>query len=156
MGDRVLGLARRLRPRHQARCNRHNPPPLSPLNVRPDPLSFGTLEPGVSAKGTLTVRNPGAESITIERIDTSCPCVKISPVPLVVRSNGAATLTVAYDANDDPNFRGGLGINYALILTDGSIAFRGRTDLSVVDSMEKPSSSRAACDAKPVPISSCQ
>ena len=107
--------------------------PSFPLSIRPDPLSLGTLRPGVSAKGMLTLRNSGAEPITVERIDTSCPCVTLSPIPLVVPSNASATLTVAYDANDDPRFRGGLEVDVIGRSEAGKELFKTVIRLSVLD-----------------------
>lgn len=103
------------------------------LAVRPDPLSFGTLHPGVSAKGTLTLRNKGAEPIAVERIETSYPCIKLSPIPLRIEPNRTANLTVGYDASEDPTFRGGLGVDIAGLGKNSEVLFRTVVKLNVAD-----------------------
>ena len=79
-------------------------PPPSPqsaqparLIVTPDPISLGTLRPGQSAEVAVTVRNPGDEDVTLARVEPSCDCVRIRPMPIRVQAGRSVALTVSFD-----------------------------------------------------------
>lgn len=96
-------------------ASHHSSYPLVPSShriiVEPDPIAFGALKPGQHAAIKVTVRNPLSESATIQRVETSCPCIHLAPLPICIPPGQDAELTVCYDPDDEPNFRGDLSVN---------------------------------------------
>jgi hypothetical protein len=116
------------------------PPPLDPMRagetgrliVGPKPvLSLGTLAPGQSASGRMSLRNTSASAVTVARIDTSCPCVRVAPLTTRIDSGTEATLTVAFDPTEEPDFRGGLSVELTGFDVGGFILFKARVDLDI-------------------------
>lgn len=102
-----------------------------PLIVEPDPISLGLLAPGQGAQATLTLRNPHPEAVTVERAETSCPCIRVEPRSVRVEAEGEAPLIVSFDPTESPNFRGGLGVKLVGRGLGGEILCRTRVDLEV-------------------------
>lgn len=101
------------------------------LIVSPDPIALGTLAPGESARSTVTLRNPTSEAVSVERIETSCPCILVSPTSIVVGSGESSALTIEFDPTDEPEFRGGLSVNVVGKEATGRVALRGRVEVEV-------------------------
>lgn len=92
---------------------------------------LGSIPPGQRAEGTLTLLNPHGEALTVDRVETSCPCVLVSPLPLGVDAGQSATLSVVFDASHDPAFRGALAIELVGRASEGSALFRSHISLTV-------------------------
>ena len=80
---------------------------------------------------TLSILNSGSESVTVARIETSCPCVTIAPSQITVAPSARALLLVAFDPSGEPDFRGGLSIRVTGYLTGDIVAFSTLVDLEV-------------------------
>jgi len=113
----------------------HTPPPgpaLLSLIAEPSTIELGRLKPGQNASRAISLRNRGSAPVTIERIETSCPCISAKAAPSHVRSGESALLTVNFDASEDPQFRGRLAVECIGLSSSGEPVFRCRVDLSVV------------------------
>lgn len=102
-----------------------------PLEIGPDPLSFGSLRPGISAKEEVTVRNRGMAPIDIERVETSCPCLEVAPLPLRIGPGQNGRLMMRFNPAEEPDFRGRLSVEVAGYGPNGRIAFRMRVRVEV-------------------------
>lgn len=74
-------------------------------------VPLGVIRPGQSAKATATIRNPRSASMIVDRIETSCECVRVTPQSLRVEPGRSADLTILFDPNDAPDFRGELAVD---------------------------------------------
>jgi hypothetical protein len=101
------------------------------LVVEAPPLTLGALSPGESAQAALRVRNGGSDTVRIERVETSCPCVSVNPSRATVKPGCTAELTVAFDAEHSPDFRGPLRVAVLGRGPDDRVAFQTAVDLSV-------------------------
>jgi Protein of unknown function (DUF1573) len=108
------------------------PMPLrSQLETSPERISLGSLSPGETKRSRFTLTNPGLESITIERVTTSCPCVEVGPVPVQIRPGKTESMEVKFDPAEEPEFRGRLSIEVSGLDPAGSIAFRTHIGIDV-------------------------
>jgi hypothetical protein len=80
------------------------------------------------AESSLLVRNTEAVPVTLERVTTSCPCVRVAMAPLELRSNEARSLSLTVDPTDDPGFEGGLSVQMTGYLSDGGIGFQTKVN----------------------------
>ncbi|MBX6314538.1 MAG: DUF1573 domain-containing protein, partial [Isosphaeraceae bacterium] len=104
----------------------------TPLQVHPAPLSLGVLKPGQAAQASLTLRNPCPEPLTVERIETSCPCIRVAPQqPVRIEPGRAAVLGVSFDPSGEPDFRGGLSVDVTGYGASEAVLFRNRVLLTV-------------------------
>jgi len=94
------------------------------LTISPDPISLGTLGNGQSAKAAAFVRNPGAGAVTIERIDTSCPCLRALLEPTTIGPGETGRITLSFDPKDEPDFQGELSIEVVGYEIKKEVAFR--------------------------------
>jgi len=116
------------------RLRREAPQPSSsslPLLAEPETLPLGTLEPGRTAEATVRVRNPGAKPVVVDRIESSCPCIRATPGTLHIGPGESAALTLRFDPSDEPDFRGALAVEYEGKTTDGTVALQGRVRVDV-------------------------
>jgi Protein of unknown function (DUF1573) len=104
---------------------------LFPLEVTPDPISLGTLEPGRSAVAKLTLRNSTSHPVLVSRVQTSCHCLNVAGQPTHIGSGQVADLTVKFDPTDDPDFRGGLSVDVLGHDPTGELVFQTRVRLEV-------------------------
>ncbi len=116
------------------------PPPIllgrgasHPLSLIPsEPISLGSLPPGGKASGSLTLKNVSSVPIRVGRIETSCPCLAVSPWPIRIEAGSGHPLTIAFDPASEPEFRGRLGIELKGLDDTGKVLFEGRVDLEVL------------------------
>ena len=66
--------------------------------------------PGGKAKGAITIHNHGTDSIRVARFETSCPCVRVPPSSMDLNADETREVTVEFDAAEEPEFRGSLGV----------------------------------------------
>lgn len=95
-----------------------------PLEISPDPIELGVLDPGESAEATLLLRNPRAEPILVVKIETSCDCVSAKPGSLQFGGCETRTLTLSYDPSAAPIFEGRLGVVITGYMSGDNVAFR--------------------------------
>lgn len=101
------------------------------LIVSPDPIALGILAPGQSARAEVMLRNETAEAVSVERVETSCACIRVSPTSIEVGAGESAVLTIAFDPTDEPGFRGGLSVDVVGKEVSGRVALRSRVNLEV-------------------------
>ena len=85
----------------------HTPPPSefgeigqAAASARDEPESdiVRNLErAGQRAQAKITVRNHGLQPVDIQRIETSCPCLRVEPVSLTVGPSESAEIGFAFD-----------------------------------------------------------
>jgi hypothetical protein len=102
-----------------------------PLAISPDPIELGVLQPGQSARRSLTVRNTLSEPLPLERFETSCPCTRFRGIPIYMGPNETRELEVSFDPPEDPDFQGALCVNVTGYLADGRVALQTRVKLKV-------------------------
>ncbi len=95
-----------------------------PLEIDPDPLSLGELRPGVPAGAQMVLRNPSARPVSVGGIETSCPCLRVRPVSMVIPPGESTVLTVEFDPTNNPDFRGGISITVIGVSEAGEKAFQ--------------------------------
>jgi len=90
------------------------PEPISgqgyPLTISPDPITLGVLAKPTLLQGTFSVENTGNAPLILERIETSCPCIRIAPVPFQIKAKERKLCTVTFDPSSEPDFRGKLSV----------------------------------------------
>lgn len=101
-----------------------------PLAACPDPTSLGIIECGQPAECQLSLRNATPRRIKIDRIETGCPCVVVSPVPATVEPSGSVLLLIAFDPTHEPDFLGKLSVNVTGY-SDSESVFRTHVILEV-------------------------
>ena len=87
-------------------------------------MDFGVIGWGETIERSLSVRNMRTDSLTLERVETSCPCVSVSALPVRIGLGEAAILRVRFDPTSDPDFEGPLSAQVTGFLASGEIAFR--------------------------------
>jgi len=92
---------------------------------------LGALPPGRAGSGSLRVQNVSSERLTVERVETSCPCVVVRGLPVSLESNEARDLELSFDPSEDPEFRGALCVGATGFLSGGRVAFRTNVNLRV-------------------------
>ena len=102
-----------------------------PLEISPDPVSLGILLPGQSTGAKVVLRNSGPQTVTVARIETSCPCLKIEPVSFKIGSGELVNLAIGFDPSHAPDFRGALSIKVTGFSITGEVNFLARVDLKV-------------------------
>ena len=119
-----------------------SPPPLKsapsahqrfPLAISRDPIELGVMPPGQAARCLLLVRNPLPGRATIERIETSCPCIGAGGLPVQIEPSQTIELEVAFDPSEAKDFRGRLSVDLTAFLADGQVGFRTKVNLEVGD-----------------------
>lgn len=71
--------------------------------------------------------------MTLEQIETSCPCIAVGRLPLQIGPRETQTLTVRLDSSLDGEPAGNLGVNVTGYLSDGTVAFR--TQVKIYESL---------------------
>jgi Protein of unknown function (DUF1573) len=142
----VLGiwLAEPRRPEYAARLRTAGAPVATagqhlPLEVRPNPVSLGRFAQGQAVKCEFRVVNPGSEMVRIERVQLSCTCLEVGPMPVRVEPGEENVLAVRYDPSEDPEFRGRLSVELSGLDALGRAVFRTHAELEVTPgSMSSP------------------
>ena len=101
------------------------------LEISPSQIYFGVLRPGQSARAVMAERNPSSNPLAIDRIETSCPCVKVSPTRVELGPGETKHLTLTFDPSAEPGFRGGLSVDVAGFGYDEIVLFRSRVNVEV-------------------------
>jgi hypothetical protein len=101
------------------------------LSVHPDPNPLGELTAGQTTRRAAMLRNQGAGPITVERVESSCPCVRVAALPLTVGAGEAAPMTVEFDPSEEPEFHGRLSVDLVGREPGGSVVFRTSVTLRV-------------------------
>ncbi len=91
-------------------------------------LSGGGSERRKQAK--LELKSRQQIPLTIDRVESSCPCVNVTPMPTRVEPYGVATLGVMFDPADEPDFHGSLSVRLTGY-SGGRLAFVTRINIDV-------------------------
>lgn len=102
-----------------------------PVTVGPDPVTLGTLEAGRAAHATVSLHNPGSEALTLDRVESSCACVRMTPLPVRIDPRRSVDLTVTFDPREEPDFRGAMTVDLTGWDAAGRQVFRTRVELEV-------------------------
>jgi len=102
-----------------------------PLAIRPDLVDLGALRPGQSAVSMLTVQNTLSHAVTLQRIESSCPCIATEGIRAYLRPNETGLVGVSFNPFEDPEFRGSLCVRLTGYLDDGRMAFQTKVNLKV-------------------------
>ena len=127
--------------------NRSQVPPPVPgdLPLRsPDPIRLGRLLPGVRVERKISLINRFPLLVRIDRIESTCPCVRVSPVPMEIGGLGRSELAVIFDPSEEPDFRGTLSVDLRGVGKSGEVLFRLTVDVTVADEAGIPSKSTKA------------
>lgn len=108
-----------------------SPPRSTGLVIVPDPISIGTLKPGQVARVKATLRNPRTESVRLDRVETSCPCVSVESLPTIA-ANGTSEIEVVFNPSEEPDFRGALSVELIGKDDGAKSLFETRANLEVV------------------------
>jgi len=119
------------------------------LEIRPDPISLGVIEAGTPGKAALTLRNPGSVPLTLERVETSCSCIRVETVPVRIDACGSVDLAVVFDPTSEPDFRGGLSVDLTGRMPGGATLFHTQVNLLVRGYATPTSSALPAEEARP-------
>lgn len=98
--------------------------------IVPPKIALGTVIAGQSATTSIAIRNPGAVTCPVDRVEVSCPCVRVEPPSLAIGPQQEKALSVRFDSAAEPDFRGRLSIEIAGMAGE-AVAFRTRVELSV-------------------------
>lgn len=74
----------------------------------PNRLDLGTIPPGSVKQVKMAVLNSGQIGIDLMRVEASCPCVHVAPLPLHIVPEAEKDISVSFDPIDEPEFRGRL------------------------------------------------
>jgi hypothetical protein len=102
-----------------------------PLAISPDPITFGVLNGRTSVRRVISARNMQNVPLRLARIETSCPCIRVVPLPVQVAPDETQNWTVTFDPSAEPDFKGSLAVEVTGYLPDGEIAFRTNANLEV-------------------------
>lgn len=102
-----------------------------PLAINPDPITFGVVGGRTLAQRLFSARNTRNAPFVLERVETSCPCIRVAPLPVKLEANETRNWTVTFDPLVDPTFEGRLSVEIIGYLAGGQIAFRTNVNLNV-------------------------
>ena len=109
-----------------------------PFEVSPDPLELGSVRNGESARATVTMTNRVSGPLTLDRVETSCPCMHATGTPVTVGAGETASLDVSFDPSDEPGFEGGLSVDVTGLHATGKTLFKTTVNVRVnVDQQRK-------------------
>ena len=111
-------------------CGRDSAPSRSAVS-REVNLDLGTISPGSPAAGSLRLVNPSAQTWRITRVESSCPCLRVSPTEFEVKPGQSITLDVVCDLRSEPDFRGGLLIEVNGLQADGDVLCAAQVAVAV-------------------------
>jgi Protein of unknown function (DUF1573) len=109
----LAGIAALSLSRSGTTTSNHLPPPFDPsssiarpfpLEISPDPVSLGVVRSGQKASATLTLVNRGLQVLAIERIETSCSCLMITPESIRIGPGESKVLMLEFDPSAEPDF----------------------------------------------------
>ncbi len=117
------------------------------LVVSPDPIVLGVLPDDRPARFHLALSNPGPEAVTIERVESSCPCIRADALPVTVPTGGASRLDLTFDPAEEPGFAGALAVDLTGYGAGGAEVFGAQIRLEV-----GPAGRGASSDPDPIEV----
>lgn len=99
-----------------------------PLAITPDPIVLDVPR-HVTA---FSVRNVRSEPITIGRVETSCPCLDIGPLPARVGAGETKSLWATFQPSpDDVDWKGRLSVEITGYSTGSTAVFRTHAQIDL-------------------------
>ena len=111
-------------------CGR-DPTPLLSSASRGVALDLGTISPGSPAPGSLRLVNPSAQTWRVAQVESSCPCLRVSPGRFEVSPGQSITLEVVCDLRSEPDFRGDLLIEVNGLQANGGVLCTAQVAVAV-------------------------
>jgi hypothetical protein len=102
-----------------------------PLEVGPDAIALRVQQGQGPAGTSVPVRNSQAVPLTLERIETSCPCIGVSGLPVRLEPDETVDLKLAFDPSHEPEFAGALLVRVTGYLAENRVAFETKVRLQV-------------------------
>jgi hypothetical protein len=103
------------------------------FNAHPEYISLGDLNPGHSRRVSFSVRNTQPVPVRIDRLETSCHCLTISPSSIHVGPGESQALLARYEASEEDGFSGALSVE-VVGYQNGNVAFKSYVHLQVLPS----------------------
>jgi hypothetical protein len=98
-------------------------PAVPRLAVSPAMIDLGAVPAGGSQEATFTITNPGITPLTVARVESSCPCLKIELPDGPIEPGGTAAGRARLDMRAEPGFSGDLGIEVKGLDESGAVLF---------------------------------
>lgn len=92
---------------------------------------LGVVPAGGSTSVPVRLTNPTSASLTIQRIDTSCECLRVELPRGIVAGHEQVTATATVDLSGQPGYRGNLMLTADGVAPDGRRLFTLTIDVSV-------------------------
>ncbi len=80
---------------------------------------------------SFSVRSTHDETVTIDRIETSCLCIDVGGVPIRLGPDESTELKVTFSPSDESDFEGRLSVRVTGYLADGGIGFQTTVNIEV-------------------------
>jgi hypothetical protein len=100
------------------------------LDCYPDPVSLGVLSSGQKSRTDFTLVNRTSQPLTIERIETSCPCLTTALASTSIGPGEKKVLSLEFDSSAEPDFHGGLSMDVTGF-SSGVMAFHLLADVEI-------------------------
>lgn len=98
-----------------------------PLEISPDHVVLDATGQGDTTSAVILLRNTRLRHVTINRVETSCPCVRITPIPVRVGPNETVAVKATLKQTaDEPILEARLSIGITGYAADGTILFRSQ------------------------------
>jgi Protein of unknown function (DUF1573) len=107
------------------------------LEISPDRIELGVVNNGQVSKAALKLTNRGSRVLLIDRLETGCPCLLITPEQLRIGPSESEVVAVTFDPSGEPDFHGRLSIDISGYST-GKLAFRTVGQVEVRKEVDSP------------------
>jgi hypothetical protein len=94
-------------------------------------IDLGIVPQAGAEQERFELTNMGEAPVRVTRIRSSCPCLKLEPIPLEVPPGGTVPVLARLDLSSEPHFAGGLSITVAGYTPAGKLAFQISVDATV-------------------------
>ena len=101
------------------------------VTLAPPRVALGIVPPGAVKTSSVTVHNRTRAPLEVADVESSCPCVRIGPVPLRIDPGRSARMDVTFDPAEEPDFRGALAVEFTGRDASRRKVFGGHVDLEV-------------------------
>ena len=94
-------------------------------------MLLGVVTNRQKVRADITLINHGLQELSIDRIQTSCPCLATTPGSIRILPGESTVLAVEFDPSAEPNFHGELSVEVVGYEAHNKIAFRTHVNLEV-------------------------
>jgi hypothetical protein len=107
-------------------------PPVFPQLRAPTAIELGELPQDAGMKIPLILKNSHEEPVTVDRLDTTCPCVFADELPWLVPPGKEVQVLLHLDLRREPGFSGRLSIRCSGRTATGTSTFTLRVNVKVI------------------------